>query len=75
MRLTAIWVYLSSQPLLWLTLTVGVYWLAKRVYEATNGFALLRRGKMRPGAARDGSARGPRRPSGTPATGTGRKRG
>ena len=41
MRLTAIWVYLASQPLLWLTLTVGVYWLAKRVYEATNGFALL----------------------------------
>lgn len=41
MRLTAIWVYLASQPLLWLTLTVGVYWLAKRLYERAGGFALL----------------------------------
>lgn len=41
MGLTAIWVYLASQPLLWLALTVGVYWLSQQLYDATNGFALL----------------------------------
>jgi len=40
-RLTAIWVYLASQPLLWLALTVGVYWLAKQLYDAAHGFALF----------------------------------
>jgi len=41
MQLAAIWVYLASQPLLWLALTVGVYWLAKRLYDTAHGFALL----------------------------------
>lgn len=41
MQLTTIWVYLASQPLLWLTLTVCVYWLARQLYAATRGFALF----------------------------------
>lgn len=41
MRLNAIWVYLASQPLLWLALTVGVYWLARQLYLKTHNFALL----------------------------------
>ena len=39
MRLNAIWVYLASQPLLWLAVTVTVYWLARRLYLATGGLA------------------------------------
>lgn len=41
MQLTTIWVYLASQPLLWLTLTVSVYWLARRLYATAHGFALF----------------------------------
>ncbi|HEX7386666.1 MAG TPA: LrgB family protein [Castellaniella sp.] len=41
MELSAIWVYLASQPLLWLALTVSVYWLAQQLYAATHRFALF----------------------------------
>lgn len=41
MRLNAIWVYLASQPLLWLALTVGVYWAARQLYLKAHSFALL----------------------------------
>ncbi|MES1925517.1 LrgB family protein [Salinisphaera sp. T31B1] len=40
-RLTEIWVYLAEQPLLWLTVTVGVFWLAQQLYRTAGGFALL----------------------------------
>lgn len=40
MRLNAIWVYLASQPLLWLAVTVTVYWLARRLYLATGCLAV-----------------------------------
>lgn len=40
MQLNAIWVYLASQPLLWLAVTVTVYWLARRLYVATGGLAV-----------------------------------
>lgn len=40
MRLNAIWVYLASQPLLWLAVTVTVFWLARRLYAATGGLAV-----------------------------------
>lgn len=39
--ITRIWVYLAEQPLLWLTLTVGVYWAAQKLYRASGDFALL----------------------------------
>lgn len=41
MQLNAIWVYLAQQPLLWLAVTVSVYWLARSAYIASHGFALL----------------------------------
>lgn len=41
MRLNAVWVYLASQPLLWLAVTVGMYWLARQLYLRTHNFALL----------------------------------
>ncbi|QXL83796.1 LrgB family protein [Comamonas sp. NLF-1-9] len=40
MRLNAIWVYLADQPLLWLALTVTLFWLARRLYLAVGGLAL-----------------------------------
>lgn len=39
--MNAIWVYLADQPLLWLALTVTVYWLARQLYLSARGFALL----------------------------------
>ena len=41
MPLNAIWVYLASQPLLWLAVTVTVFWLAKQLYAAAHGLSLL----------------------------------
>lgn len=41
MSLTEIWVYLAEQPLLWLALTVGIYWLAQQLYRACRCFPLL----------------------------------
>ncbi|MES1937239.1 LrgB family protein [Salinisphaera hydrothermalis] len=41
MSITRIWVYLAEQPLLWLALTVGVFWLAKQFYFAVRQFPLL----------------------------------
>ena len=41
MPLNAIWVYLASQPLLWLAVTVTVFWLAKQLYTAAHGLSLL----------------------------------
>ena len=40
-RITRVWVYLAETPLLWLALTVGVFWLAQQIYHNTRGFALL----------------------------------
>ena len=40
-ELFQIWVYLSSSPLLWLTLTCGVYALAFAAYERCSMFPLL----------------------------------
>lgn len=41
MSLASIWVYLAEQPLLWLTITIGVFWLAKQLYFAVRQFPLL----------------------------------
>ncbi len=41
MQLDAIWVYLARQPLLWLAVTVTVFWLAKQLYAATRNFPLF----------------------------------
>lgn len=41
MELTAIWVYLAQQPLLWLAVTVSVFWLARWFYLRSGGLALL----------------------------------
>lgn len=41
MSFTRIWVYLAEQPLLWLTITIGVFWLAKQLYFAVREFPLL----------------------------------
>lgn len=41
MQLNAIWVYLAQQPLLWLAVTVTVFWLARRLYTAMRGFPLF----------------------------------
>ncbi len=35
-RLTDIWVYLAQTPLLWLTVTVGVYYVADVIYKKLN---------------------------------------
>lgn len=32
-RISSIWVYLAATPLLWLTLTVAIYWLASKVAQ------------------------------------------
>ena len=40
-RLTQIWVYLEESPLLWLTVTLCVYWLAQQLYRRLGQFALL----------------------------------
>ena len=39
--ITQVWVYLSAQPLLWLTLTVGVYWLCQQLYQRARELPLL----------------------------------
>lgn len=39
--ITRIWVYLAEQPLLWLTITVSVYWLCQQLYRTSGGFPLL----------------------------------
>lgn len=41
MELTAIWVYLAQQPLLWLAVTVSVFWAARWLYLRSGGVALL----------------------------------
>lgn len=41
MELTAIWVYLAQQPLLWLAVTVSVFWAARWLYLKSGGVALL----------------------------------
>lgn len=40
-RISEIWVYLAEQPLLWLTITVGLFWLAQQLYRASGDFPLL----------------------------------
>lgn len=40
-RITRVWVYLAETPLLWLALTVGVFWLAQQLYRSARGLALL----------------------------------
>ncbi len=39
--LTRIWVYLEETPLLWLTVTVVVYWLADQLFQRARQFPLL----------------------------------
>lgn len=41
MQFDVLWVYLARQPLLWLAVTVTVYWLAKHLYTAMRSFPLL----------------------------------
>lgn len=41
MMLSPIWTDLADQPLLWLTLTVGIFWLAKQLYMRLGQFPLL----------------------------------
>lgn len=41
MLLTKIWVYLATNPLLWLCLTVALYWGAKQIYARGRRFPLL----------------------------------
>lgn len=41
MHLNAIWVYLTGDPLLWLSITVTLFWLAKLIYTKLNGLPLL----------------------------------
>jgi len=38
---TQVWVYLEESPLLWLAVTVGVYWLTQQLYRLSGHFALL----------------------------------
>lgn len=40
-RLTRIWVYIEESPLLWLALTLCVFWLAQQLYRRLNEFPLL----------------------------------
>ena len=40
-RLTQIWVYIEETPLLWLALTLCVFWLAQQLYRRLGSFALL----------------------------------
>jgi predicted murein hydrolase (TIGR00659 family) len=39
--LSRIWVYLAQTPLLWLTVTVVVYWCAERLFRRSGQFPLL----------------------------------
>jgi len=39
--ITRIWVYLAERPLLWLTVTVAVFWIADRVHSRSGRFPLL----------------------------------
>lgn len=39
--ITQIWVYLEEQPLLWLTLTIGIFWLCQQLYRIAGDFPLL----------------------------------
>jgi predicted murein hydrolase (TIGR00659 family) len=39
-RLSDVWVYLSHTPLLWLTVTVGVYYVADLIYKKLNALPL-----------------------------------
>lgn len=39
--LAEIWVYLEEQPLLWLTVTVGIFWLCQQLYRMAGEFPLL----------------------------------
>lgn len=41
MSLADIWVYLAAQPLLWLALTVGIFWAAQHCYVRARFFPLL----------------------------------
>ena len=40
-KLYQVWVYLQAEPLFWLTLTIGAYLLANRLYQASGLFPLL----------------------------------
>ncbi|MBT6122213.1 MAG: LrgB family protein [Candidatus Puniceispirillum sp.] len=40
-KLYQVWVYLQAEPLFWLTLTIGAYLLADRLYRASGLFPLL----------------------------------
>jgi len=39
--ISRIWVYLAETPLLWLAVTLIVFWLAQRLYRSTHDFPLL----------------------------------
>ena len=40
-KLYQVWVYLQAEPLFWLTLTIGAYLLANKLYLASGLFPLL----------------------------------
>ena len=40
-KLYEVWVYLQAEPLFWLTLTIGAYLMADRIYKASGLFPLL----------------------------------
>jgi len=40
-RLYQVWVYLQAEPLFWLTLTIGAYLVANKIYQASGLFPLL----------------------------------
>ena len=40
-KLYEVWVYLQAEPLLWLTLTIGIYLFAMRLYESSGLFPLI----------------------------------
>ena len=40
-KLYEVWVYLQAEPLFWLTLTVGAYLLANKLYQASGLFPLV----------------------------------
>jgi len=40
-KLYEVWVYLQTEPLFWLTLTIGAYLLADRLYQASGLFPLI----------------------------------
>lgn len=39
--LTTIWIYLTEKPLLWLTLTIGIFWLAQQLFRRSREFPLF----------------------------------